>query len=117
MLLCSARALACNAWLHIVEANEVDVLAAAVFCDLEQIENSKESRFTSDLWRNVWKPDRFDGVDFDGALAHAVSLTNQNMRTSPKTNATGDFSATNSFPKSFGEYHERSDYHRAQKGF
>jgi hypothetical protein len=49
MLLCSARALACNAWLHIVEANEVDVRAAVVFCDLEQIENSKESRFTREL--------------------------------------------------------------------
>lgn len=106
MLLCFARALACNAWPHIVEANEVDVLATAVFCNLEQIENSKESRFTREFWRDIRKPNRFDGIDFDGAFVHAVSFANRYMRTDPKTNGAGDFSATNSFPKSFGEYHE-----------
>jgi hypothetical protein len=34
------------------------------------------------------------------------------MRVSPKTNTAGDFSATNSFPKSLGKYHEPSDYQR-----
>ena len=112
LLLCLARALAFNAWPHIMEANEVDVLASAMSCDLEQIENSEESRFTCQLWRNVWKPNRFDGVNFDGAFFHAVSVTNENMRMSPKTNTAGDFSATNSLSKSFGKYHERSYYER-----
>jgi len=97
-----------------MEANEVDVLATAMFCDLEQIENSKKSRFAREFWRNVWEPDRFDGINFDGAFVHGVSVTNQNMRTGPKTDAAGDFSVTNSFPKSFGKYHVRSDYqHRS----
>jgi len=31
-----------------------------------------------------------------------------------KAGYAGDFSATNSFPKSFGKYHERPDYQRSQ---
>jgi len=105
-----------------VEADEVDVLAAAVFRDLEQVEDTEEAGLLGESRRDVGNADGFDGVDFNGALLHAVAAADQDVGTSPKPDARSDFAATNAVAQALGERHwanlarlEATSEHRATK--
>ena len=92
----------------VVEADEVDVVAAAVLGDFEQIEKADEAGFAGELWGDVGKADGFDGVDLDLAFFHAVAIPGDHMRAGPDADATCDFAAADAFAEALGEDHGES---------
>src|ERR1700679_2550569 len=50
---------------HIVESNQVDIFAFTVLGDLEQIDDTQESRLARQCWSDIRKTDRRDGIHFD----------------------------------------------------
>ena len=90
-----------------MEADQINVLASSVLRDLEQIDETQESRFAGQRWSNIGKPDRLNRIYLDLALLHAVARADSNVGTCPESNARSDFSATNSLAKPLGEGHDR----------
>jgi hypothetical protein len=88
-----------------MEANQVHVVAAAVFCDSQQIIHALETRFTGQIVSDVGDGDRLDRVHDDVALVHLVAATHLDMRTRPDANAAPDSAAPDSVAKAFGEDH------------
>src|SRR5262249_4544203 len=102
-----ALSLSIRAWLNIVEANEVDVLASTVLGDFEHVQDAEESGFTCKLWCDIREANRFDRIDLNGAFLHWVSTADEDMRPRPEADAAGDFAAADSVAKSFREDHLR----------
>jgi hypothetical protein len=93
--------------MQIVEADQVDVLSFTVPRDLQQIGEAKETGFSRELWCNLRKLDRFDGINFDLAFVHTVTGADPDARTTPNANAAGNLSPTDPFAKTFGEDHAK----------
>jgi hypothetical protein len=91
-----------------METDQVDVLALAVFCYLEQIENAEKAGRKCKLGRDVRKADGVDGVDFNFARIHAISCSHSHVWTRPDANAAGDFAATHALAKALGKHHAES---------
>jgi phosphopantetheinyl transferase (holo-ACP synthase) len=89
-----------------VKSDQIDIFAATVFCDFEQVEHTQKSGLTGQLWSDVGKADRFDGVDFNRSFFHAIALADRDARAEPETHGAGDFAAEDAFAKAFGEDHE-----------
>ena len=64
--------------------------------NLEQIDDTKETRFASQLWSDIRKTDRLDRIHFDLAFFHPVAVAHLDVGTRPYADAASDFSATNS---------------------
>jgi hypothetical protein len=79
-----------------VEPNQIDIFAFTVLRNLEQIDDTKETRFASQLWSDIRKTDRLDRIHFDRTFVHAVPGAHFDMRTRPYSDTASDFSATNS---------------------
>ena len=94
--------------MQIVEADQVDVLSFTVPRDLQQIGEAKETGFSRELWCNLRKLDRFDGINFDLAFVHTVPRADGYAGTTPNPNAGGNFAATDSFAQTFCEDHAES---------
>ena len=88
-----------------MKSDQVDLLAPAVFRDLEQVQNSQESRCTRQLRRDVWKADLLNRVHFDLAFFHAVSAADPHAGLRPDPDAARNFSAPNPLAKALGEHH------------
>jgi hypothetical protein len=95
-----------------MEANQVHVLAGAVFCDLQQILDALEPRFTREIVGDVGDLDRRNRIDDDMAVLHGVATTDLDMGTRPDANAASDSPAPDSFAKPFGEHHLTSPHTR-----
>ena len=93
-----------------MEADEIDILASAVFCDFEQIDHSQEARFPGQLRGDIRKADGLDGIDFDLAFFHRVPRAHSYVRTNPDSDAARDFAAPHSLAQAFGKHHEESLY-------
>lgn len=91
-----------------MEADEVDFFAAAVFGNLEQIEDAEKSRGAGKLGRDVGEADGFDGLDFDVAFFHRVASPYFDAWRFPDADAQGDVAAAYCSSKAFGEHHEQS---------
>jgi len=89
--------------MHVVKPNQVDILAFTVFRDLEQIDDTQEIRLSRQLWSDIRKTDRLNGVHFDLTFFHTVSAADSDMGTRPYADAASDFSTTNSFAKALAE--------------
>jgi hypothetical protein len=92
----------------VVEADEVDVVAAAVLGDLEKVEDTEETGGASKVRGDVGEADLFDGVDFDFPFFHAVAAADADVGAGPDADAAGDFAAANAVAKAFGEDHGES---------
>lgn len=93
----------------VVEPNEVNVLASAVFRDFQKIENTKESGSLGQLGCDIREPDGFDRIHFDFSFyVHRITSPYLDVRASPDADAAGDVSPPYPFPQSFGENHEGS---------
>jgi hypothetical protein len=79
-----------------VEPNQIDIFTLTVLRNLEQIDDTKETRFASQLWSDIRKTDRLDRIHFDRTFLHAVPDAHFDMRTRPYSDTASDFSATNS---------------------
>jgi hypothetical protein len=88
-----------------MEPNQVDLVAAAVFCDSQQIVHALEPRFTGQIVSDVGNSDRRNRIDDDVALVHAVTTTHLHVGTRPDANAASDSPASDSLAKTFGEHH------------
>jgi hypothetical protein len=98
-----------------VEPNEIDILAFAVLCNLEQINDAQETRIARQGWRDIRKTDRLDRIHFDLAFFHSVAVAHYDVRAHPYSDTASDFSSTNSIAKSLGKRHEVS-LHSAMVG-
>jgi hypothetical protein len=85
-----------SAWTHVVEPNQIDIFTFTVFRNLEQIDDTKETRFASQLRSDIRKTDWLDRIHFDRTFVHAVPGAHFDMRTRPYSDTASDFSATNS---------------------
>ena len=85
-----------SAWTHVVEPNQIDIFTFAVLRNLEQIDDTKETRFASQLWSDIRKTDRLDQIHFDRTFVHAVAGAHFDVRARPYSDTASDFSATNS---------------------
>lgn len=91
-----------------MEPNQIDILALTVLRDFKQIDDTKETRLSRQLWSNFKKPDRLDRIHLDLTFVHSVPDAYFDMRASPDSDAASDFSETNSIAKTFGEHHKKS---------
>ena len=91
-----------------MEADEVDVFAAAVFGDFEQVEEAEEAGGAGELRGDVEEADGFDGVDLDLAFFHAVAVAGDHVGAGPDADAAGDFATADAFAKALGEGHGES---------
>jgi hypothetical protein len=96
----------------VVEADEVDVLAFAVFGDLEQVENAEEAGGACELGSDVGKADRFDGVNLDVAVFHWIAFADGDACAQPEAHGAGDPAGADAFAKAFGEDHCAASLHR-----
>ena len=90
---------------HIVEPDQINILASTMFRDLEQVQNAKESRLARQFRSNIWKPYRLNRIDFNLAFLHTVSRAHSDAGTHPDAHAASDFSPPYSLAKSFSECH------------
>jgi hypothetical protein len=88
-----------------VEADQVDVSAAAVIGDLEQVDDAEKARFARQLRRDVGKADGLDGIDFDLSFLHRIPAAHLHVRARPDTDAARDLAVANPFAQPFGEHH------------
>jgi hypothetical protein len=90
-----------------MEPNQVHLVAAAVFCDSQQILHALEPRFTGQIVRDVGDGNRRNRIHDDVALVHPVTTTHLDMGTRPDADAASDSSAPDSLSKALGEQHHR----------
>jgi len=89
-----------------VKANQINILASTVLRNLEQIDDTQETRLARQLGGDIRKPDGLNRIYLDLAFFHAVSRAHSHMGTLPDSNAASDFAAANSVPKPLGEHHK-----------
>jgi len=89
-----------------VEPNQIDIFAFTMLSDLEQIDDTKETRLARQLWSDIRKTDWRDRIHLDLAFFHAIPGAHFDVGTHPYSDTASDFSAANSFAKSLGEHHE-----------
>jgi hypothetical protein len=88
-----------------MEPNQVHLVAAAVFCDSQQIIHALDPRFTGQIVGDVADGNRRNRIDDDVALVHPVTTANLYVGTRPDANAASDPPAPDSLAKAFGEHH------------
>jgi hypothetical protein len=101
------RAFGLGGW-DVAEADQVDLVAGAVFGNFQQVENAEETRFAGKLGRDVGEADGLDRIDFDFTFFHAITAAHLHVWARPDANAAGDVSATNAIAKALGEHHGES---------
>jgi hypothetical protein len=93
---------------HVVEPDQINILTSTVFRDLEQVQNAQESRLARQFRSNIWKPYWLNRIDLNLPFLHTVPRAYADVGSHPDSYAASDFSATDSFAKSFSEGHEES---------
>src|SRR6266850_6957608 len=96
------------AWTHVVEPNQIDILAFTVLRDLEQIDHTQETRLSRQFWSDIRKTDRRDRIHLDLTFFHTIPGANLHVGTRPYPDTASDFSASNSLAKTLAEHHEES---------
>jgi len=91
-----------------VKPNQIDIFAFTVLGNLEQIDETQETRLARQRWGDIGKTDGRDGIHLDLTFFHTVPGAHLDVRTHPDPDAAGDFSAANSLAKAFGEHHAES---------
>ena len=90
-----------------MKPNQVHVVATAVFCDSEQVIHALESRFTSQIVRDIGDANWINRIDDDVPVVHLVAATDPYVGARPDTNAAPDSPAPNFFAEAFGEDHKK----------
>jgi len=89
-----------------VESHQVHVRAAAVLRDLQQIDETVESRLARELRSDIRHLDLLDRVDFDVPYSSAVvAVANLHARRMPDADAARDLAALNAGSQALGEVH------------
>src|SRR5262249_43279275 len=90
---------------QVVEPNQVHVVAAAMFCDAQQIVDALEPGFTGEIVRDVLDSHRLNRIDDDVAVVHRITTAHLDVRTRPDANGASDPPAPDSLAKAFREHH------------
>ena len=96
-----------------MEPNQIDIFAFTVLRNLEQIDDTQETRLSRQLWSDGQKTDRLYGIHLDLTFVHAVPGAHFDVGAGPDSDAASDFSSTDSIAKTLGEDHDES-LHPAQ---
>ena len=81
-----------------MKPHEIDILALPVLCDFQKVEDAKETGRDSQLMGYVLKPDRFDRIHFDFAVAvHRIPSADFHVRPHPYPDTACDLSVANAF--------------------
>jgi hypothetical protein len=100
-----------------VKPDQIDVLAATVLCDLEEVDYTLETRLPRQLWSDIRETDRQDRIHLDLALLHPVAVTDLDVGARPDSDAARDFAATNALSQALREDHAKSlPRHRVGSG-
>jgi hypothetical protein len=91
-----------------VKPHQKNILAFPVFGDLQKIDDAQETRLSRQLWCNVGKTDRLDGVHFDLTFVHTVAGADSDVGAQPDADAARDLSTANSLAKTLREDHDES---------
>jgi hypothetical protein len=89
-----------------MEPNQIDILAFTVLRDLEKIYDAQETGLSRQLWSDVQKTDRLNGIHFNLTFVHTVPGAHGDVGASPDSDAASDFSATNAIAKALAEDHD-----------
>src|SRR5215475_9311442 len=92
-------------WRDVMETDEADLFAFAVFGDFEEIEDAEKAGFAGQGRGNVGQADRLDGVNFDVAFFHDITLADGDAWAHPEADGGGDFTALYAGAKAPGEGH------------
>jgi hypothetical protein len=99
---------------RVVESDQIDVVAATVFRDREEVDHVFETRTSRQVWSDVGQTDRPNRIHFDLTLIHAVASADLDVGTCPYPDTAGDGASSHSFPEPLGEDHAASLRLRAQ---
>jgi hypothetical protein len=88
-----------------MKPDQVDILAAAMFRNLEEVDQTLEAGFTRELRGDIRKTNGLNGIDFDLAFVHRIAAANPDAWTYPDANAARDVAAPHAIPKTFREDH------------
>ena len=84
-----------------MKADQINVISLAVFCDFEQIKHAQKAGFARQLWSDVRKRDRCNGLDFDFSISHLVTPPFCDMGSGPNPDGAGYIPSDHSFPETF----------------
>src|SRR6266850_4368794 len=93
---------------RVVESNQIDVVAATVFRDREEVDHIFETRTSRQVWSDVGQTDRPNRIDFDLTLIHAVAPANLDVGTRPDSDTARDGASSHSLSEPLGEDHAAS---------
>ena len=88
-----------------MKSDQVDILASAVFRNLEQVDQTVEAGLTRELRGDIRKPNGLNGIDFDLAFVNRIAAADPDARTHPDANAAGDVAAPHAVAKTVREDH------------
>jgi hypothetical protein len=91
-----------------VESNQIDVVAATVFRDFEEVVHIFETRTSRQVLSDVGQTDRLNRIHFDLTLIHAVAAANLDVGTCPYADTASDGASSHSLSESLGEDHAAS---------
>jgi hypothetical protein len=94
-----------------VEPDQKHIIAAAVFCDSQQVLYALEARFTGQIVGDVRKVNRRNRVDDNVTVVHRVTTTDLDVRTCPDAHAAPYSPPPDSLPKTFSEHHVEPRFH------
>ena len=88
-----------------MKSDQVDMLAVAVFRNLEQVDQTVEAGLTREPRGDIRKPNGLNGIDFNLAFVHRITAAHPDARTHPDANAAGDIAAPHALAKTCREDH------------
>jgi len=84
---------------------QINILPRPVLGDLEQIDDSQESGFDSQLVVDVLDRNLLDRIDLDQAVFHGITLAHRYLRPLPDPHTDSNGSGPHTLPKPLGEHH------------
>jgi hypothetical protein len=92
---------------QVVEPDQIDVLAASVLGDRQEVFHIGETRLAREIVGDVVELDRLDRFDLDLAIIHRIASADFDVRAHPDADAAADASASNAFAKTLGKDHSK----------
>jgi hypothetical protein len=90
---------------EIVEPNQVNLVAATMLRNVQQLFHAAETRLACKILRDVPESDRDNRINDYVPLVHTVSTARLDVRPLPDSDATPDSPASNPVAKVLGEHH------------
>lgn len=93
---------------NVVKPNDIDVFAASMLRELEEVGDALETARSRKIGSNVVARDLNDRIDLDLALLHSISLACRYARPMPYANAASDRTRSDTVAQILCEEHSAS---------